>query len=93
MWNLNLISCRAVLMQVLEHVPEQFEAIVLDNLVRSAREGIVLSWAVPGQPGHHHVNLQTSESEHLILEATSFHRSFPVIVLSCLVSVTSEQML
>ena len=28
----------------------------LDNIVRHARIGVVLSWAVPGQGGFHHVN-------------------------------------
>lgn len=34
--------------EVGEHIPAKFQNIYLDNLVRHAREGIVLSWAVPG---------------------------------------------
>ncbi|KAK7004452.1 hypothetical protein BgiMline_005973, partial [Biomphalaria glabrata] len=33
--------------EVAEHIPAKFEEIYLDNLVRHAREGIILSWAVP----------------------------------------------
>ena len=43
-------------LEVGEHVPVEFEDIFLDNLVRHAREGVLLSWAVEGQGGHHHVN-------------------------------------
>ncbi|XP_059176589.1 uncharacterized protein LOC131956184 [Physella acuta] len=42
--------------EVGEHIPAKFEDIYLDNLARHAREGIVLSWAVPGQDGLSHVN-------------------------------------
>jgi len=43
-------------MEVLEHIPEKFESIVLDNIDRAAGRGVVLSWAALGQPGFHHVN-------------------------------------
>ena len=35
-------------LEVAEHIPAESEAIYLDNIVRHAREGVVLSWAVPG---------------------------------------------
>lgn len=43
-------------LEVLEHVPVLHEATALDNLVRPARVGVVLSWARPGQGGFAHVN-------------------------------------
>lgn len=43
-------------LEVAEHIPVEFEQIYIDNLVRHAREGIILSWAKPGQGGHSHVN-------------------------------------
>jgi len=43
-------------MEVLEHIPAEFETIVLDNIDRAARHGVVLSWAVPGQGGFQHIN-------------------------------------
>ena len=43
-------------LEVVEHVPGAYESIVLDNVVRPAVEGVVISWAVPGQPGYGHVN-------------------------------------
>jgi cyclopropane fatty-acyl-phospholipid synthase-like methyltransferase len=45
-------------LEVVEHIPSKFEDVVLDNIVHSATEGIVLSWAVPEQPGNGHVNLR-----------------------------------
>lgn len=45
-------------LEVGEHIPKQYEANFLDNLHRHNREGIVMSWAVPGQDGYGHVNEQ-----------------------------------
>lgn len=43
-------------MEVLEHIPAAYENVVLDNIVRAAGHGAVLSWAPPGQPGLGHIN-------------------------------------
>ncbi|XP_041367141.1 uncharacterized protein LOC121381843 [Gigantopelta aegis] len=43
-------------LEVAEHIPRMYEGIYIDNVVRHAKEGIVLSWAVPGQGGLSHVN-------------------------------------
>ncbi|BFZ02619.1 hypothetical protein BsWGS_05658 [Bradybaena similaris] len=43
-------------LEVGEHIPAKYENIFLDNLSRHAKEGIILSWAVPGQGGLSHVN-------------------------------------
>jgi hypothetical protein len=45
-------------LEVAEHIPKQYEQTYIDNLARHAAKGIVLSWAVPKQPGHGHVNNQ-----------------------------------
>ena len=45
-----------ICLEVAEHIPVKYEDIFLSNLVRHAKSGIILSWAVPGQPGHYHVN-------------------------------------
>ncbi|CAG2240315.1 unnamed protein product [Mytilus edulis] len=42
--------------EVAEHIPKQYESIFLDNIFRHAKEGVILSWAVPGQGGLNHVN-------------------------------------
>jgi SAM-dependent methyltransferase len=43
-------------LEVGEHLPAVYEEVFLDTLHRHNRLGIVLSWAVPGQGGHGHVN-------------------------------------
>jgi 2-polyprenyl-3-methyl-5-hydroxy-6-metoxy-1,4-benzoquinol methylase len=47
-------------LEVGEHIPEEFEGIFLNNLVCHAKNGIILSWAIPGQPGDGHVNCKTN---------------------------------
>jgi len=47
--------------EVLEHIPVEFEATVLDNVDRAAGYGAVLSWASPGQGGLQHVNNRPAE--------------------------------
>ena len=48
-------------LEVGEHVPQRYEATLLDNLHRHNRRGIVLSWAKPDQPGQGHVTMRTHE--------------------------------
>jgi len=61
-----------VSLEVAEHIPKQFEHIYIDNIVRHAKEGIILSWAVPGQAGHSHVNLQPFEYVKQLFEGLGF---------------------
>ena len=46
-------------LEVLEHIPAEFESVALDNIDRAAGHGIVLSWAVPGQYGFQHINTRS----------------------------------
>lgn len=41
--------------EVLEHIPAEFEDVILDSLARCS-DTIVFTWAVPGQGGTHHHN-------------------------------------
>ena len=60
-------------LEVMEHIPPEFEATALDNLVRHARIGIVLSWCGPsGGDGHGHYNERTEEYVRHILEVRGF---------------------
>ncbi|GLC36074.1 hypothetical protein PLESTB_001383300 [Pleodorina starrii] len=47
-------------LEVGEHIPAAAEGAFLGNVLRHATRGVVLSWAVPGQGGHHHVNERTN---------------------------------
>ena len=60
-----------------EHIPQEAETVFIDNIVRHAIEGVVLSWAVPGQGGHHHVNEQPND--HIIeqMQDRGFVQSSP----------------
>lgn len=66
-------------MEVGEHIPAQYESIFLDNVVRPAREGVVLSWAIqiPGS-GLGHVNeLSNAEViERMKIRNFSFHPTY-----------------
>ena len=47
-------------LEVGEHLPKEYEDIFFGNIIRNSKHGIVLSWAVPGQGGDGHVNLQSN---------------------------------
>ncbi|XP_071536165.1 uncharacterized protein [Panulirus ornatus] len=48
-------------LEVGEHIPPAGEEAFLDDVVGHACKGVVLSWAVPGQNGHHHVNCRSND--------------------------------
>ena len=57
----DLVHCQ----EVVEHIEEKYITYLLDSLLTG--RVIVMTHAVPGQDGHHHVNLQSAEYwiEHL----------------------------
>jgi SAM-dependent methyltransferase len=48
-------------LEVGEHMPAEYADQLLDNVCRNAEKRVVLSWAIPGQVGHGHVNCQSNE--------------------------------
>ncbi len=48
-------------LEVGEHIPKEYERIFIENLIRHATNGIVLSWAIPNQGGHGHFNEQSNQ--------------------------------
>ena len=58
--------------EVAEHIPRQFESMFIDNIVRHAREGVVLSWAIPGQGGFSHVNNRPVQYVKELMEGLGF---------------------
>lgn len=42
--------------EVGEHIPKQYENNFLNNILKTNASYILLSWAIPGQNGFHHVN-------------------------------------
>lgn len=59
-------------LEVAEHIPSQFESMFIDNIARHAKEGVVLSWAVPGQGGYSHVNNKPFEYVVSVMERQGF---------------------
>lgn len=47
--------------EVGEHIPTTFEGMFVRNLHRHNRKGIILSWAIPGQPGKAHINNHSND--------------------------------
>ena len=56
-YHLNLYDW-IISVEVAEHIPKEYEHIYLDNIVRFAKEGVILSWAKIGQGGLAHINNQ-----------------------------------
>jgi len=50
-----------IFLEVAEHVPAQFEDIMLSNVVNACKGKMVMSWAELGQPGCGHVNCASNE--------------------------------
>jgi cyclopropane fatty-acyl-phospholipid synthase-like methyltransferase len=56
-------------LEVGEHLPKQYEEIFIDNLIRHAEKGIVLSWAIVGHGGYGHINEQSNDYIKAILKS------------------------
>ena len=59
-------------LEVAEHIPAKFESIYIDNLVKHAKEGIILSWAKEGQDGHSHVNNKNADYVINLMKSKNF---------------------
>ncbi|KAK7495206.1 hypothetical protein BaRGS_00013616 [Batillaria attramentaria] len=61
-----------VCLEVAHHVPREFQDILVDNLARHARTGIILSWAPPGPDSVHHVNELMPEEVDKVMKKVGF---------------------
>ena len=59
-------------LEVAEHIPSKFENVYMDNIARHSKEGIVLSWATPGQGGLEHINERSFEYVINLLQTYDF---------------------
>ncbi|XP_068232441.1 uncharacterized protein [Palaemon carinicauda] len=55
-------------LEVGEHIPQEKEQTFLDNLVKYACKGVVLSWAIEGQGGYNHVNTRNNDYIQMQME-------------------------
>ena len=62
-WDLpHVVAWDTVLcLEVMEHIPANYEDAALNNLIDRGRKQIILSWARPGQSGSGHVNCRSPE--------------------------------
>jgi hypothetical protein len=51
----------SICIEVGEHIPSSLQEIFLDNLCSSAKLGLIISWALPGQRGKAHINCRMPE--------------------------------
>lgn len=65
-------------LEVGEHVPAQFELMVIDNIHRHNTKGVVLSWAVPEQGGNGHVNNHSNRYIRNLMKALGYKYSIKV---------------
>jgi hypothetical protein len=65
-FNLNATFDCVMSLEVGEHIPKEFEYTFLNNISNHSHNIILLSWAIPNQPGDGHVNCQ--ENTYIINE-------------------------
>jgi hypothetical protein len=65
-FNLNKTFDCVMSLEVGEHIPKQFESTFLDNVSNHSHNIVLLSWAIPNQPGDGHVNCQ--ENNYIVNE-------------------------
>ncbi len=51
----------AISFEVGEHIPKPLEKTFIDNLCNAPTEGIIISWAIEGQPGEGHINCRNND--------------------------------
>ncbi|XP_053392144.1 uncharacterized protein LOC128554856 [Mercenaria mercenaria] len=88
-------------LEVAEHIPRKFEGVFIDNIVRHAHEGVVLSWAKLGQHGQGHVNnrpfeyvkdlMRTFGFAHSIMESQHLKNATEIVWLNWNVNVFRRQ--
>ncbi|KAL3822645.1 hypothetical protein ACHAXA_001798 [Cyclostephanos tholiformis] len=61
-----------VCLEVAEHIPEEYESIFVENIISNSPKGIVLSWALPTQPGSGHVNGKTNDYVIALMESKGY---------------------
>lgn len=63
-------------LEVMEHISADKEEAALQNITNACSHTLVLSWAVPGQPGHGHINCRTPKYVIDKLGEYGFHVNF-----------------
>jgi hypothetical protein len=64
-------------LEVGEHIPKEYEDVFIDNLHINNKKGIILSWAIEGQPGIGHVNCRNNSYIVNKLKELSYEYDIP----------------
>jgi 2-polyprenyl-3-methyl-5-hydroxy-6-metoxy-1,4-benzoquinol methylase len=59
-------------LEVGEHIPAEYTSQFLDTLDRHNKKGVIISWAVPEQGGHSHVNELSNEEVVRMFETRGY---------------------
>lgn len=59
-------------LEVGEHIPEEHMQAYMDNILNNCSKYAILSWALPNQPGHGHVNCLPNEKVISLFEQKGF---------------------
>jgi len=59
-------------LEVGEHIPPESTASMLNLLDKHSKHGIILSWGIPGQGGHSHINLKTNDEVVALMKQQGF---------------------
>lgn len=55
------VTGSVISLEVAEHIDKRYEQIFLDNITGHCNGMLIVSWALPGQPGIGHINCQPKE--------------------------------
>jgi hypothetical protein len=59
-------------LEVLEHIPKQYETAAVENIVINCNKYLFISWAAVGQPGDGHVNCKNINDVIKLFESHGF---------------------
>jgi len=60
-------------LEVLEHIPPQFESNAIDNVVNHCDKYLLMSWATPGQGGYGHFNEKSFDDVLILFKSRGFN--------------------
>lgn len=63
-------------LEVAEHIDPKYESVFLENITKNCNGRMILSWAIPHQGGHGHVNERDNLSVIEKIEALGFSLDF-----------------
>lgn len=84
-WPQSTVLC----LEVAEHLPVESEQTLIDSIDRYCSGILVLSWAVPGQRGHGHVNCRANSYVYGTFAKRGFEL-MPAVTFACREAVADD---